>query len=118
MGNWKKYIKRILDNTNGLKSVSMDNNLTSVKKVFNKVKIFPNPATGGVYITLDTNASIKIKVSIYDIQGRFINTIESEKDLVNGLQTLRYDVGNFKQGLYFLEIRSDNQVRVQKLQIN
>ena len=62
--------------------------------------IFPNPANN----ILNIEGEIVIKsVTVYDINGRLLNTITSKS------KKAKLDVSNLSQGLYFLEIISGNK---------
>ncbi|AUC81236.1 T9SS type A sorting domain-containing protein [Lacinutrix sp. Bg11-31] len=62
--------------------------------------IFPNPANNILNIEGET---VIESVTIYDINGRLLNTITSKS------KKAKLDVSNLSQGLYFLEITSGNK---------
>ncbi len=72
-------------------------------------KVYPNPAHD--YVTVDmiqeqTNASIQV----VDITGKLIQTVELERFTRTNL-----DISRFKEGMYFLHIRSDQINGVSRL---
>lgn len=74
------------------------------------IKYFPNPASG--FLNIDSDEKIK-SLSITDIQGKTILNLElnSHQYRVN-LEAL-----NLKNGIYFLELNTDDAVEVKKIVI-
>jgi len=67
-------------------------------------KIFPNPASD--FISIETDVSIK-QVRLFDLQGKLILQQQSESKLLN--------VGFLKNGIYLLEINSEEGKVVKKI---
>lgn len=71
------------------------------------LKIYPNPASDFIFI--DSNSESKIDyIEFYNILGNKILSI-------NNLDDNKIDIRNFKNGIYFLKIISDNQSLVKKI---
>ncbi|RAJ16269.1 trypsin-like peptidase domain-containing protein [Olleya aquimaris] len=73
----------------------------------NSFLLYPNPA--GNNLTIEAKETID-KVSVYDINGRLINSVS----LQNNQLKHQLDVTALSQGLYFIEIESENSKYVQK----
>jgi hypothetical protein len=74
----------------------------------NEIKVYPNPTTGKILIKnliQTSNNSIVIR----DILGKIIFTSESR----NNLDSL--DISHLEDGIYFIEIASNNGVRIKKV---
>src|SRR5690606_23160586 len=83
---------------------------------FNKVDyaLFPNPSDNCVEIKFSNNTSGKIRLRVYDIQGKLI--FEDKRDLQNNATNL--DVSNLKSGMYFIKVNNGMVETTQKLIVN
>ncbi|MBC8754958.1 T9SS type A sorting domain-containing protein [Kordia sp. YSTF-M3] len=74
-----------------------------------QIFLSPNPASGKT--TLKFNTSLKdIKVSLYDLTGNLVKTLnDHQTDL------MYLDIANLAQGMYFVQIRSESKKAVLKL---
>ena len=76
----------------------------------NNVKIFPNPSQG--VFTLQKSSNIDLEdAKIYDINGRFIKSIDLSKMQLNK----EIDLTNVASGIYFIEITTKNTKETLKL---
>lgn len=92
----------------------IDANLSVSESDFNRIKLYPNPASASVILDL-TNASNTIEsIRFYDLQGKLVKTI---KELEN--QIIEISTKELSKGMYFVKISSvDNKQITQKLLIN
>ncbi|QBZ97804.1 T9SS type A sorting domain-containing protein [Flavobacterium sangjuense] len=72
----------------------------------NSVKVYPNPTHS--LINISSNSTIQ-SVSLYDIQGRLLET-----DLANSNE-VSFDISGKSNGVYFLKITSDKGSKVEKV---
>ncbi|MBW2963105.1 T9SS type A sorting domain-containing protein [Mesonia aestuariivivens] len=72
---------------------------------FSKVKVYPNPTSNILYLDLSKNSKIE-NINIISINGKRI------KQLSNNLNYI--DVSSLSQGMYFIEIVSDNSNYISK----
>jgi hypothetical protein len=69
---------------------------------------YPNPFRSSVQLTISTETSLPIQISIYDVKGRFIKSIILENNF-EGVRTYTWD-GSWsngikaRQGIYFAKI--------------
>jgi hypothetical protein len=70
----------------------------------NMLTIFPNPSKNEIVISLSKVSNPEIK--IYDIKGT--NHIPNRIEMTEKL--CKVDVSNFNSGMYFVELKQDNQV--------
>ena len=83
-------------------------NVESLDKL--SFKLYPNPAKDMVTVTLSQNILNTTEVSLVDIQGKTINIPRKE---FNG--TVELDVSSLNAGLYFIQLRSGNNIIIEKL---
>lgn len=102
----EKIIFPIIDTTGGI------NNINN-KQI--KIQIYPNPATSSTKLIID-KIEEKTQISIYDIQGRKINTITYSP--VNGKIEEEIELTNLNQGVYFIKIKNSTINKTQKLILN
>ncbi len=86
--------------------------ITDINKDNLNVNLYPNPATN------NTNLSIKgingkVKISITDVQGRIISTLERESS--NGEVNHSINLEAYAKGVYYIRIQSSNSIKTQKL---
>lgn len=75
----------------------------------NNVAIFPNPATDAFQIRLQNTNETLSKITITDVIGKNIRTIKA----TTGNQ-MNVDVANLSQGVYFVEIITQNGLKQTK----
>ncbi|MFY9590784.1 MAG: T9SS type A sorting domain-containing protein, partial [Bacteroidales bacterium] len=83
--------------------------LTPVKIDENKleqIKIYPNPCSSQFFV----DAEINSEVSIYNLSGQKLKT--SKLTNYNSI-----DVGELPAGIYFVEVKNENDVFKQKIQV-
>jgi hypothetical protein len=67
-----------------------------------KFSVFPNPADQ--ILTIQSKDNTPISIRIFDVSGKLIKSESSNATLTN------IEVDEFTSGLYFLEIKSENQI--------
>lgn len=81
-----------------------------------KFKIIPNPSNGKGSIMLNLDNSNEIDINLVDIYGR--NLINIYKGLANtGINNFNYDFRNLNEGVYFICIKTQNSILVEKISI-
>ena len=75
-----------------------------------RVKLFPNPTSDLVNITIEKEGLQSVNIQVKDVQGRIvINTSEVIKP------TLRLNTSALSEGIYFVQFRSEDFLAVKKL---
>jgi plastocyanin len=84
---------------------------TAISELNNSLfKMYPNPATGRVFIESNEFNSTVIKVMIYDISGKLkLSKIHSPE------QVLEIDIHELVNGMYFVELSNENKREMLKL---
>lgn len=76
--------------------------------------VYPNPSTGHATISYELPESGNVQIQIADAQGNVVKSTV-HKDKKAGQYTEQLSVQELKKGVYFIQIRSENEVQTQKL---
>ncbi len=80
------------------------------------INIYPNPTTDYVSISMNTENSSNINISIYDITGKEI--IKSSEGNINGTKIINIPLNELSSGNYIIRISIDNEpIAIKKLVI-
>ncbi|WP_299112880.1 choice-of-anchor L domain-containing protein [uncultured Winogradskyella sp.] len=74
------------------------------------VSLYPNPANTKVTIALNGKSVNDLEVSLIDIQGKIISTPQVVRD-----DLLELDVSSLNSGLYFVQLKNDSRIVIEKL---
>jgi hypothetical protein len=74
------------------------------------ISVSPNPATNLITITNSTALEKISKVSVYDITGKMIYTLNDH----NTFNAITIDVSHFAKGIYLIELTSDVNSKITK----
>ncbi len=89
--------------------------LNEIAKHINKISISPNPATTSVNLDYSVTQFSKVSVSLFDVTGRIVDEIETNKAANIGDYSKYYNTEKLKSGLYFVTFKSDNSLETKKL---
>jgi hypothetical protein len=80
------------------------------------IELFPNPASDKLFISIGNNAVTNevIEINIMDMLGQVVE----RKKIVANSSTIGFDMINYKNGLYLLEVKQNNKVTIKKFQVN
>ena len=71
--------------------------------------VYPNPVKDGIAkIRMFNNSAEKIEIKIYDSAGYFVDEINSEINIINGVWETVWDVSNVESGIYLLKLIATN----------
>jgi hypothetical protein len=73
--------------------------------IHEQIKIFPNPSTGLIQVELPVDKTTEIK--IFNAEGRLLTTFNSNPA---GGNTTTLDLSSEPDGVYYLQIKSGNQI--------
>ncbi|MFC5284337.1 LamG-like jellyroll fold domain-containing protein [Pedobacter alpinus] len=105
--NGISYYQLVQYDLNGDKSIL---STKSVKSVFEEsIKVYPNPTTD--FVNLFLNNSDFTKVSLTDVKGNILETIEIKKET----KLLKFDISRFTNGIYFVNLTGDGKVKTLKV---
>lgn len=109
------YAVRITDG-NGCVNTSDDfivNNISIEEYLKNSIKIFPNPTSDLVNISLSTNTQESGRVEIYNAMGELL--LSNSLELEQGENSYQFDVSSFSSGVYSVRITVDDSQVLKQL---
>lgn len=77
--------------------------IEQVEAIFNSLSIYPNPLTSGNTLNIKFGANVSASLNLYDITGKMVLSSATE-----GLATKPLALSNLPNGIYLLQIASDN----------
>jgi hypothetical protein len=88
--------------------------ITDNENVFN---VFPNPASGEINIELTSGNEGNISVELFDLIGKKISE-ENYYTSVNCQQTLKFMLPEIQDGIYLIQLRTENSAKTLPLEIS
>ena len=80
------------------------------------LSVYPNPTTGKLSLTLNTNGTQIVSLTVYNVLG---NVVYTEKDLTVFSKTTRtIDLSNLPKGIYHLRLDGDGKSVVKKVVVD
>lgn len=89
--------------SNGLAGI--DETAVEQEDPLKKVHVYPNPANDFTKIQFDLEKSGRVDLEIYNIQGKLVET-KVLNNVQSGQVKTTLDLGNYKRGTYFVNLRS------------
>lgn len=77
--------------------------------------LYPNPADRNAEIRFEATQSGSVEVSVVDINGRVVNTVNTE--VSTGVQSINLDVAALPAGIYMVRVRQENNVKTLRLSV-
>ena len=74
----------------------------------------PNPFLGSTVITYSLPVPGRVRLQIYDVSGRFVETLVDEKQ-VAGIYAFRWEAADKATGMYFCRLEADDFTDVKKM---
>lgn len=105
ISNWSEE-RSFLVNPQGVNDIFNSNNLS----------IYPNPSSGMVNIDFNYFAQSRVEVKVFDLVGKTI--FNQELDFDQGLSTKIIDLTKFNEGIYLIELKTDEDTYTGKIFIN
>ena len=86
---------------------------TNISNIENSdYQVYPNPCEDILFIDLGVNSNFTF-IEIFDISGRSIYFVETKITEKNHKHSV--DISGLKNGIYFLKIRNEDDVLVEKI---
>jgi len=84
--------------------------------LMNDTKVYPNPTSGELNITVNAVKAGTVDVQIYSLDGLTVKSIKS-LNLQEGTNTINENISNFKNGIYFVKLTntSNDEVIVKRI---
>ena len=83
-------------------------------ETFDILRAYPNPFNPSTTIELNSTRPVEATVSIYNIRGQVVDVIH-DGFLQAGNHTLTWQPDNLASGIYFVNLRSENQTETLKI---
>jgi hypothetical protein len=77
--------------------------------------IYPNPAQGNVIFNINLATSDKVKISVYDVNGKLVKQIHHK--LTTGMNNVQVSIEDLPAGLYNCELTGNNLILNKKLSV-
>lgn len=103
------YLITLKSTTIGIQQIG-----TEIPEKFILYHNYPNPFNPGTVISFDVAKSSFIKIKVYDISGREVETLVKQ-ELMPGKYKIDFNAGNLASGVYFYALESDNVYLVKKM---
>ncbi|NOZ46886.1 MAG: T9SS type A sorting domain-containing protein [Chlorobi bacterium] len=87
---------------------------THENKLISLEPVYPNPFSGSTQIKFSVSKQTEVFVQVKDISGKTVDTLLTETKPV-GEYNIIWNPGNLPQGVYFLILKSDYNVIVEKM---
>ncbi len=78
-----------------------------------QISIFPNPATSKVYVYLTLEKEMEYNILATDIRGKTL--LHTTKKGKKGKNNVSIDVSSFAKGAYFIQVKSEDFKKIEKL---
>jgi hypothetical protein len=73
-----------------------------------KLKVYPNPAKDIVNIDFELNKPDKVRIVIFDIEGKPLRMLKDMEELPSGFNHLQVNMSNVPSGIYILTLQNNN----------
>ncbi len=80
-----------------------------------ELSVYPNPASGTIHLSFDSNAKRDIEVKILTIDGKVMQS--QRMNIFEGKQTFGLNVDDFSAGFYIVHIQSEDGIITEKIVI-
>jgi hypothetical protein len=81
-----------------------------------QIKLYPNPTTGELRITIDDCRFTIDDIKIYDIVGKLQQSkiVNSHFEGGRGMSEIVIDISTLSSGIYFITVTDENQYKIVK----
>lgn len=79
-----------------------------------EIGLFPNPASESVQVTVQLDEETSVSITLMNKNGNALKTTKPEK-VSEGIFTQNFDTGDLDNGIYFVKVKMDDQVCVERL---
>ena len=78
--------------------------------------IYPNPTSGLTAVNFTTNATSQVEITIVDVTGKKVMDVNTGS-YAKGEHSIFFDATNLNNGIYFVNIKGENEVATKRLVI-
>lgn len=110
------YVRQHLLEEFGTLSIDEDSIYYLTPTEFSLTQNFPNPSRGSTTINYKIPYGCKIKLNIYDLSGRLVETINKDHNS-GGYYSINLRTENFESGIYYYMFQTGGFMSTKKMQI-
>jgi len=92
--------------------------INSTTKAVSDVKVFPNPATESIQVSLTLSAGSVMSMGITDVTGKQIENVTINESVVAGEITKKINVSHLPKGTYILVVRVNGNTEYKKFTVS
>lgn len=81
------------------------------KSLDGDMRIYPNPVSGDLLVSLDSNITEPVEITVYDQKGRRVQYCER---YYNGISPIALEMSTIPNGIYILSVRRTNDISIGK----
>lgn len=86
-----------------------------MQKYLNTVVVRPNPTSAQALLSFDAKAAMAMNVSVMDMAGKVLST--QNINAVQGENELTIDATQLSEGVYFIQLQTENAIQTLKLNV-
>ena len=109
----RKYFYTLPNNTTTQFAVTNKTTANTKIESANNFMVYPNPASASVNISYFSEGANESNLNIVDINGRLIKT--QRVQISDGDNTINIETENIESGIYFVQIRNEQDTEIQRL---
>lgn len=113
----KKIVAGSSDGNVILWDLSKITGINQINHQINTVLLYPNPAKDYFNIEIDLNEKFPIEIQMRDLTGKLISSLFHPVS-GTGKTLIKYDASTIKNGMYFITIKTENNIVTKLIQIN
>jgi hypothetical protein len=84
------------------------------QSVLNSLRVYPNPTSDVLHINYNLNNASNVKIDVVNTHGQIIKSINNSVKST-GIQTEYIDLTGIAKGIYFVQLTTANETKVEKL---
>jgi len=77
--------------------------------------VYPNPTNGGLTLRYNAVERSIAQLNVLDVNGRVVQS--STLELMKGNVEYGFELSNVTNGIYFIQLVTDNDVQIQRIQV-
>jgi hypothetical protein len=97
-------------------NLSIDEEPAIAPETFTLNQNYPNPFNPVTTIQFSLPIDIGISINVYNMQGRFVETLVDKKMLA-GYHSIIWNANSYSSGIYFMKMQAGSQIHTQKLML-
>lgn len=109
------YRLKMVDNDGTFKYSSLVAINSNPNRTFTVNKIFPNPASSEIYMSVDVPTDATVEYEVLDITGRVVLKNTQAMSMGTGLMSVNLE--NLNKGIYYLKFNCENETKIEKFSL-